>query len=95
MLVAYRDRDAEAADVVRRRDADLDALHTQVFRELLDDMAREPSTVPSCAHLLFIAKNIERIGDHATNIAENVWYLVYGEEPTEERPKNDESSQIS
>lgn len=95
VLVAYRDRDAEAADVVRRRDAELDALHTEVFRELLEDMAREPSTVPSCAHLLFIAKNIERIGDHATNIAENVWYLVYGEEPAEERPKSDQSSQIS
>ena len=92
VLVAYRDRDADAADLVRRRDAELDALHTRVFRELLDDMAREPSTIPSCAHLLFIAKNIERIGDHATNIAENVWFLVHGEEPTEARPKNDESS---
>ncbi|MCX7555842.1 phosphate signaling complex protein PhoU [Xanthomonadaceae bacterium JHOS43] len=95
VLVAYRDRDAEAADMVRRRDAELDTLHTQVFRELLDDMARDPSTIPSCAHLLFIAKNIERIGDHATNIAENVWFLVHGEEPQEARPKSDESSQMA
>ncbi len=95
VLIAYRDRDAAAADVVRRRDAELDALHTRTFRGLLDDMAREPATIPSCAHLLFIAKNIERIGDHATNIAENVWFLVHGEEPAEERPKGDESSQMA
>ncbi len=95
VLIAYRDRDANAADVVRRRDAELDALHTRTFRELLDGMAREPGTIPSCAHLLFIAKNIERIGDHATNIAENVWFLVHGEEPTEERPKDDGSSQMA
>ena len=95
VLLAYRDRDAAAADVVRRRDAELDTLHTRTFRGLIDDMAREPATIPSCAHLLFIAKNIERIGDHATNIAENVWFLVHGEEPRDERPKGDESSQMA
>ena len=95
VLIAFRDRDAEAANNVRQRDAELDTLHTQTFRTILDTMAADPSTISACAHLLFIAKNIERIGDHATNIAENVWFLVHGEEPSVARPKNDDSSQIS
>ncbi len=94
-LAAYRDRDAEAAEKVRRRDAELDELHTRAFRELIAVMMREPASVPSCAHLLFIAKNIERIGDHATTIAENVWFLVHGDEQMEARPKRDDSSQMA
>ena len=95
VLAAYRDRDADAAEKIRRRDAELDELHTRAFRELLDVMAREPAAIPSCAHLLFIAKNIERIGDHATAIAENVWFLVHGEEQMEARPKRDDSSHMA
>ncbi|MEZ5545288.1 MAG: phosphate signaling complex protein PhoU [Lysobacteraceae bacterium] len=95
VLAAYRDRDADAAEKIRRRDAELDELHTRAFRELLDVMAREPAAIPSCAHLLFIAKNIERIGDHATTIAENVWFLVHGEEQMEARPKRDDSSHMA
>ena len=92
VLATYRDRDADAAEKIRRRDAELDELHTRAFRELLDVMAREPAAIPSCAHLLFIAKNIERIGDHATNIAENVWFLIHGEELMPPRDKRDNSS---
>ena len=95
VLATYRDRDADAAEKIRRRDAELDELHTRAFRELLDVMAREPAAIPSCAHLLFIAKNIERIGDHATTIAENVWFLVHGEEQMEARPKRDDSSHMA
>lgn len=95
VLATYRDRDADAAEKIRRRDAELDELHTRAFRELLDVMAREPAAIPSCAHLLFIAKNIERIGDHATAIAENVWFLVHGEEQMEARPKRDDSSHMA
>lgn len=94
VLQAYRQRDAASADAVRQRDADLDELHTRIFTELLDNMASQPHAIASCVHLLFIAKNIERIGDHATNIAENVWFLVRGEEPAHARPKQDQSSQI-
>jgi phosphate transport system protein len=61
---------------VRNRDAELDAQYTGLFRELLTYMAEDPRSITSCAHLLFMAKNIERIGDHATSIAENTWFIV-------------------
>lgn len=92
VLRAYGERDADLAVAVRERDAELDTLHTSLFRELLTYMMEDPRTISSCAHLLFMAKNIERIGDHATNIAENVWFLVHGEELTAERDKRDDSS---
>ena len=66
--------------------------YTSLFRELLTYMMEDPRNITFCTHLLFCAKNIERIGDHATNIAETVHYLVTGENLADERPKNDRSS---
>ncbi|KAA2285725.1 phosphate signaling complex protein PhoU [Arenimonas fontis] len=92
-LEAYRLRDADRAMAVRGRDAELDAEYTGLFRELLTYMAEDPRQITACTHLLFIAKNIERIGDHATNIAENTWFLVHGEPPATEREKRDRTSE--
>jgi len=92
VLEAYRTRDGEAAVRVRDRDAELDTLYTGLFRELLTYMMEDPRAITPCTHLLFMAKNIERIGDHATNIAENIWFLLHGETPLPEREKRDESN---
>ena len=92
VLRAYADNDAHAAQQVRARDAELDTLYTGLFRELLTYMAEDPRQITPCTHLLFIAKNIERIGDHATNIAENTWFLVHGELPEGDRAKADLTS---
>ena len=91
-LDAYAGRDADAAMAVRSRDAELDADYTGLFREVLTCMAEDPRQITACTHLLFIAKNIERIGDHATNIAEYPWFLVHGEPPVAEREKRDETA---
>ena len=88
-LDAYAGRDADAAMAVRSRDAELDADYTGLFREVLTCMAEDPRQITACTHLLFIAKNIERIGDHATNIAEYTWFLVHGEPPADDREKRD------
>lgn len=92
VLDAYLQRDANLADDVRMRDEEVDALHTSLFRELLTYMMEDPRSISACTHLLFVAKNIERIGDHATNIAENVHFLVHGAMPEDVRPKGDDSS---
>jgi phosphate transport system protein len=89
VLAAYRDNDAEAAQRVRARDAELDAQYTGLFRELLTYMMEDARSITPCTHLLFMAKNIERIGDHATNIAENVWFRVHGDESLPPRDKRD------
>jgi phosphate transport system protein len=89
VLVAYRDNDATAAQRVRARDAELDTLYTGLFRELLTYMMEDARAITPCTHLLFMAKNLERIGDHATNIAENVWFLVHGEDILPPREKRD------
>ena len=91
VLDAYAERDAEAAEAVRAQDDEIDAIYTSIFRELLTYMMEDPRQISICAHLLFCAKNIERIGDHATNIAENVTYMVTGSQPQDERPKVDET----
>ena len=91
-MAAYRDLDAAAALQVRDRDAELDAQYTALFRELLTYMMEDAHSITPCTHLLFMAKNLERIGDHATNIAENVWFLIHGEELMPPRDKRDESS---
>ncbi len=88
VLDAYVARDGEAALRVRANDAELDTLYTGLFRELLTWMMEDPRAITPCTHLLFMAKNLERVGDHATNIAENVWFLVHGEEPPD-RDKRD------
>lgn len=92
VLEAYRDNDAEVAVKIRARDADLDAQYTGLFRELLTYMMEDARAITPCTHLLFMAKNIERIGDHATNIAENIWFQVHGEEPLPPREKRDETN---
>ena len=92
VLDAYAQKQDEAAMDVWRRDGAIDALYTSLFRELLTYMMEDPRNIAFCTHLLFAAKNIERIGDHTTNIAETVHYLVTGETVAAERPKNDRSS---
>jgi len=87
VLDAYAQRDVERARAVWERDAELDALEDSVFRDLLTHMMEDPRNISFCAHLLFCSKNIERIGDHATNIAETVFYLATGETLPAERPK--------
>lgn len=89
---AYLNADDIKAREVRERDLDVDQLHTTLFRELLTYMMEDPRNITACTHLLFIAKNIERIGDHVTNIAENIHFLVSGENIIEDRPKSDLSS---
>jgi phosphate transport system protein len=92
VLDAYAQQDDPKGLDVWRRDGAIDALYTSLFRELLTYMMEDPRNISFCTHLLFCAKNIERIGDHTTNIAETIHYLVTGESLTAERPKNDRSS---
>jgi phosphate transport system protein len=92
VLLAYRDQDAEKAYQVWKDDAELDDAYTGFFRQLLTYMMEDPRNITPCTHLLFMAKNIERIGDHATNIAENVWFQVTGEPLNKQRTKRDFTS---
>jgi phosphate transport system protein len=92
VLLAYRDQDAEKAYQVWKDDAELDDAYTGYFRQLLTYMMEDPRNITPCTHLLFMAKNIERIGDHATNIAENVWFQVTGEPLNKQRTKRDFTS---
>jgi phosphate transport system protein len=92
VLDAFAAGDAEKAMEVWTHDEDIDALYNSIFRELLTYMMEDPRMIGACTHLLFAAKNIERIGDHATNIAENVHYLVHGRMLQEARPKKDTTS---
>ncbi|HXC28221.1 MAG TPA: phosphate signaling complex protein PhoU [Stellaceae bacterium] len=92
VIDAYVERDADKALEVWRRDEELDEMYSSLFREFLTYMMEDPRNIGACTHLLFMAKNIERIGDHATNIAEDLYYLVHGTPLTEVRPKGDKSS---
>ena len=92
VLDAYAQHDLERALDVWQRDGSIDALYTSLFRELLTYMMEDPRNISFCAHLLFCAKNIERIGDHTTNIAETLHYLVTGQNLTAERPKDDRTT---
>jgi phosphate transport system protein len=92
VLDAYARRDAASAIDVWQHDEEVDALYNSIFRELLTYMMEDPRMIGVCTHLLFATKNIERIGDHATNIAENIYYLVNGKTLKEERPKKDTTS---
>ncbi len=87
VLDAYISNDAERAMEVWRRDEEVDEHYNSLFRELLTYMMADPRTITPCAHLLFVAKNLERIGDHATNIAETIHYEITGGEMTGERPR--------
>ena len=89
-LDAYISRDAALAAEVRARDREVDQMYNALFREFLTHMMEDPRNITACMHLHFIAKNIERVGDHATGIAEQVIYLVTGVVPTEARPKADD-----
>ena len=87
VLDSYSDRDTQKAIAVWRRDEELDEMYISLFRELLTYMMEDARSISSCTHLLFIAKNIERVGDHATNIAESIYYLVEGRPLLQSRPK--------
>jgi phosphate transport system protein len=87
VLDAYAVRDVERARAVWENDADLDSLEDSVFRDLLTFMMEDPRNISFCTHLLFCSKNLERIGDHTTNIAETIVYLVTGESMPMDRPK--------
>jgi phosphate transport system protein len=92
VLDAYSTNNVDKALDVWKRDGATDALYTSLFRELLTYMMEDPRNITFCTHLLFTAKNVERIGDHTTNIAETVHYLVTGRTITAERPKNDRTT---
>ena len=92
VLDAYIQKDPDLAMKVRDRDEEVDQMYNALFREFLTYMMEDPRNITACMHLHFIAKNIERMGDHVTNIAEQVIYLVTGESPDEARPKGDNTS---
>ncbi len=94
VLDVYTTRSAEKAKSIRDRDEEIDAIYTSLFRELLTYMMEDPRNITSCTHLLFCAKNIERIGDHATNIAETIYYMTTGAQPEGERPKEDQTASV-
>jgi phosphate transport system protein len=95
VLDVYASRSVERIGLVRDRDEEIDAMYTSLFRELLTYMMEDPRNITACTHLLFCAKNIERIGDHATNIAETVYYIVTGKQMPPERPKEDTSHRVT
>jgi phosphate transport system protein len=92
VLDAYAAHDLPAAMEVWKGDEEVDAICTSLFRELLTYMMEDPRNISFCMHLMFCAKNIERIGDHATNIAETVFYMIEGRAVTDPRPKGDTTS---
>jgi phosphate transport system protein len=92
VLDAYGSRDVQAALAVWKGDEEIDALCTSLFRELLTYMMEDPRNITFCMHLMFGAKDIERMGDHATNIAETVYYIIEGRPITDQRPKGDTTS---
>ena len=94
VLDAFATRSPALATSIRERDEEIDAIYTSLFRELLTYMMEDPRNITACTHLLFCAKNIERIGDHATNIAETVYYVSTGEQLSADRPKDDETASM-
>ena len=95
VLDAFIASDIEVADEVRLRDEEVDLLHNTLFRELLTYMMEDPRNISPSMHLLFIAKNIERCGDHTAQIAEQVHYMLSGSLPEEKRPKSDKTSTMT
>ena len=87
ILDAYLERDVEKAIRVWSRDEEVDEMYNVVFRELIDQMTEDSGTITASTHLLFIAKNVERVGDHATNIAETLHFQILGTQPKGIRPK--------
>jgi len=95
ILDAYVERDPDKALLVWARDAELDEIYNSFFRELLTYMIEDARNITPCTHLLFMAKNIERIGDFATNIAETLYFMVHGHPLQQARPKRDQTSLTS
>jgi phosphate transport system protein len=95
VLDSYIRRDVEKAVAVWRGDEEIDAVNNSLLRELLTYMIEDPRNIGICIHLMFCIKNIERMGDHATNIAENVYHMVEGKMLPDDRPKGDLTSLIS
>ncbi|HEV3397035.1 MAG TPA: phosphate signaling complex protein PhoU [Xanthobacteraceae bacterium] len=95
VLDAYASRNVAKALEVWRRDEEIDAVNNSLFRELLTYMMEDPRNITFCTHLLFCTKNIERMGDHATNIAETVHYMVEGRPLDVERPKGDDTASFT
>jgi phosphate transport system protein len=95
VLDAYISKDVDAAMAVWNNDGSIDKLYNSLFRELLTYMMEDPRNISFCTHLLFSAKNIERIGDHATNIAERIYYVVTGDTLTTARPKGDDGPSMT
>jgi phosphate transport system protein len=91
----FTSRNAEEAEAVWNRDGEIDEIYNSLFRELLTYMMEDPRNITSCTHLLFCTKNIERMGDHATNIAETVYYMVEGRPLVDERPKGDDTASFT
>lgn len=91
-IAAYEARDAARLEALRIDDQNIDIQYTAVFRELLTYMMEDPRNITACTHLLFCAKNLERIGDHVTNIAENAYYIATGRQLPLNRPKTDETT---
>lgn len=94
VLDAYNEKDADAAQRVREKDEGVDQIHNTLFRELLGYMMEDANNISGCMHLLFIAKNIERIGDHVAEIAQEIIFLVQGRWPEEKRQKSDITSKM-
>jgi phosphate transport system protein len=92
VLDSYGTHDLEKALAVWNGDEEVDAMCTSLFRELLTYMMEDPRNITFCIHLMFCAKNIERMGDHATNIAETVYYMIEGRAIMDQRPKGDTTS---
>jgi phosphate transport system protein len=92
VLDAYASRNLQGALAVWKGDEEIDALCTSLFRELLTYMMEDPRNITFCMHLMFCAKDIERMGDHATNIAETVYFMIEGRPITDQRPKGDTTS---
>lgn len=95
VLQSYERGDIALALDVWHKDREIDALNNSLFRELLTYMMEDPRNITFCSHMQFCSKNIERMGDHATNIAENVYYIVEGRPLTKARPKSDVTSKES
>ncbi|MCC6008907.1 MAG: phosphate signaling complex protein PhoU [Rhodobacteraceae bacterium] len=94
-LDAYARRDVALAMDVRVRDREVDQMNSALFREFLTHMMEDPRNITACMHLLFIAKNLERVGDHVTSIAEQVVFMTTGSTPDDDRPKQDDTSTVA
>ncbi|MCB1425292.1 MAG: phosphate signaling complex protein PhoU [Zhengella sp.] len=95
VLDAYATRSVDRIPAMRDRDEEIDSMYTSLFRELLTYMMEDPRNISACTHLLFCAKNIERIGDHATNVAETVYFIATGRQLEADRPKDDDSHTVA